>query len=80
MHRQIENPTLTVVDADPVLSRRLSSLSLWTTLQTFGRDAIAGRITLAFECCRMLHDIVSKVEGLRVLVAIVFLFLSFDQI
>lgn len=69
MHRQIENSALNVIDADPVLSRRLTSLSLWTSLQAFGRDAIAGRISIAFDCCRMVYEIVSKCQGLRVLVS-----------
>lgn len=68
LHRQIENCALNVIDADPVLSRRLTSLSLWTSLQAFGRDAIAGRISIAFDCCRMVYEIVSKCQGLRILV------------
>lgn len=69
LHRQIENVSLALIDADPVLSRRLTSLSLWTSLQAFGRDSIAGRITVAFECCRLFYEIVSKCDGLRVLVS-----------
>lgn len=69
LHRQIENVSLALIDADPVLSRRLTALSLWTSLQAFGRDSIAGRITVAFECCRLFHEIVSKCDGLRVLVS-----------
>lgn len=68
LHRQIENSALSVIDADPVLSRRLTSLSLWTSLQAFGRDAIAGKISIAFECCRMVYEITSKCQGIRVLV------------
>lgn len=68
LHRPIENLALSVIDADPVLSRRLTSLSLWTSLQAFGRDAIAGKISIAFECCRMVYEIASKCQGIRVLV------------
>lgn len=68
LHRQIENIALNVIDADPVLSRRLTSLSLWMSLQTLGRDAIGGRITIAFESCRMFSEIISKCRGLRILV------------
>lgn len=71
LHRQIENTALNVIDADPVLSRRLTSLSLWTSLQALGRDAIAGRISIALDSCRMVYEIVSKCEGLRVLVSLV---------
>lgn len=74
LYRQIENVALSVIDADPVLSRRLTSLSLWMSLQTLGRDAIGGRITVAFECCRMFHEIISKCRGLRVLVRAAVLF------
>lgn len=70
LHRQIESTALSVIEADPVLSRRLSSLSLWTTLQALGRDAIANRLTLAFESCRHVYNIVSKCEGIRVLVSV----------
>lgn len=71
LHRQIENAALNVIDADPVLSRRLTSLSLWTSLQSFGRDAIAGRISIAFDCCRMVYEIVLKCQGLRILVSFI---------
>lgn len=74
LHRQIENSALNVIDADPVLSRRLTSLSLWTSLQSLGRDAIAGRISIAFDCCRMVYEIVSKCQGLRILVSLLFVF------
>lgn len=77
MHRQIENTALNVIDADPVLSRRLTSLSLWTSLQSLGRDSIAGRISIAFDCCRMVYEIVSKCQGLRVLVGFLSLFIQF---
>lgn len=39
-------------------------------MQAFGRDAIAGRISIAFDCCRMVYEIVSKCQGIRVLVRI----------
>lgn len=69
LYRQIENAALSVIDADPVLSRRLNSLSLWTSLQAFGRDAIAGKITIAFEHCERFHHTVAQFEGLRILVS-----------
>lgn len=68
LHRQIENAALAVIDADPVLSRRLTSLSLWTTLQAFGRDGVAGRMKIAFDCSRLFHEIISKYKGLKILV------------
>lgn len=68
LYRPIESAALSVIDADPVLSRRLNSLSLWTSLQAFGRDAIAGKISIAFDFCSYFHNIVSKCEGLRILV------------
>lgn len=69
LHRPIESAALSVIDADPVLSRRLNSLSLWTTLQAFGRDAIAGKISISFDFCTCFHQIVSKFDGLRILVS-----------
>lgn len=68
LHRKIENVALNLFESDPVISRRLSSLSLWTSLQAYGRDSIAARLTVAFECCRVFYDIVSRCEGIRVLV------------
>lgn len=68
LHRKIENVALNLFESDPVISRRLSSLTLWTSLQAYGRDSITGRLTVAFECCRVFHDIVSRCEGIRVLV------------
>lgn len=80
LHRQIENSALNVIDADPVLSRRLTSLSLWASLQAFGRDAIAGRISIAFDCCRMVYEIVSKCQGLRVLVSVKYIQIEFASV
>lgn len=68
LHRQIQNVALSVFESDPVLSRRLSSLSLWTTLQALGRDTISARIIKAFDSCRIMYDIVSRCPGIRVLV------------
>lgn len=68
MHRQIQNVALSVFESDPVLSRRLSSLSLWTSLQALGRDTISERLIIAFESCRIMFEIVSKCKGVRVLV------------
>lgn len=67
LHRQMQNITLTVFDSDPILSRRLTALSLWTSLQALGREAIAEKILLAFQTCSVLYEIVSKCEGMRVL-------------
>lgn len=67
LHRQIQNVALSVFESDPVLSRRLSSLSLWTTLQALGRDTISARIIKAFDSCRIMYDIVSRCPGIRVL-------------
>lgn len=68
LHRHVESPALKAADIDPVASRRLNSLLLWTSLQAFGRDQMAGLISFAFDCCRMIYEIVSKCQGLRVLV------------
>lgn len=69
LHRQIQNVALSVFESDPVLSRRLSSLSLWTTLQALGRETISARIIKAFDSCRIMYDIVSRCPGIRVLVS-----------
>ncbi|XP_039959526.1 pyridoxal-dependent decarboxylase domain-containing protein 1 [Bactrocera tryoni] len=66
LHRQLQNSALTAFESDPILSRRLHSLSLWTSLQALGRDAIAERIHVAFQTCSILFEITSKCEGMRV--------------
>lgn len=69
LHRQIQNIALSVFETDPLKSRRLSSLSLWATLQAFGRDTITDKILLAYESCKIVHDIVAKMQGIKVLVS-----------
>ena len=69
LHRQLQNSALTAFESDPILSRRLHSLSLWTSLQALGRDAIAERIHVAFQTCSILFEITSKCEGMRVVVS-----------
>uniref|UniRef100_A0A1B0EXK2 Pyridoxal-dependent decarboxylase domain-containing protein 1 n=1 Tax=Phlebotomus papatasi TaxID=29031 RepID=A0A1B0EXK2_PHLPP len=59
LHRQIQNVALSVFESDPIVSRRLNSLTLWTTLQALGRDLISERILMAFES--MLFEIAVSV-------------------
>lgn len=61
------------LESDPVISRRLSSLPLWTSLQALGRDTIGERILMSFEACRVVQDIVSKCYGIRILVGVLLL-------
>uniref|UniRef100_A0A1B0C9Q3 Pyridoxal-dependent decarboxylase domain-containing protein 1 n=2 Tax=Lutzomyia longipalpis TaxID=7200 RepID=A0A1B0C9Q3_LUTLO len=67
LHRQIQNVALSVFESDPIVSRRLNSLTLWTTLQALGRDLISERILMAFESVRVVYEILSKCEGIRIL-------------
>ncbi|XP_031628115.1 pyridoxal-dependent decarboxylase domain-containing protein 1 [Contarinia nasturtii] len=66
LHRHVEH-TAAWVDSDLLHSRRVTSLSLWTSLQAYGRDQLSGRIQIAFDCCRMVYEIVKKCQGIRVL-------------
>lgn len=66
LHRPLQSQALTAFESDPILSRRLNALSLWSSLQALGKDTIAERIRLAFQSCSMLFDITSKCEGIRV--------------
>ena len=43
-------------------------MTLWTTLQSLGRELIVERLLTAFESCRLLYDIISKCNGCRILV------------
>ncbi|KAH8335853.1 hypothetical protein KR074_005678 [Drosophila pseudoananassae] len=67
LHRPLQNSALSAFESDPILSRRLNSLSLWTSLQALGRKAIAERLHVAFQTCSILFEIASKCEGIRVL-------------
>ncbi|EDV99551.1 pyridoxal-dependent decarboxylase domain-containing protein 1 [Drosophila grimshawi] len=67
LHRPLQNSALSAFESDPILSRRLSALSLWTSLQALGRKAIAERLHVAFQTCSILFEIASKCEGIRVL-------------
>ncbi|XP_059617219.1 pyridoxal-dependent decarboxylase domain-containing protein 1 [Phlebotomus argentipes] len=67
LHRQIQNVALSVFESDPIVSRRLNSLTLWTTLQALGRDLISDRILMAFESVRVVYEILSKCAGVRIL-------------
>uniref|UniRef100_A0A1I8P2F7 Pyridoxal-dependent decarboxylase domain-containing protein 1 n=1 Tax=Stomoxys calcitrans TaxID=35570 RepID=A0A1I8P2F7_STOCA len=67
LHRQLHNSALNAFDQDPILSRRLNSLALWTSLQAMGRDAISERIHVAFQTCSILFEMASECEGIKVL-------------
>lgn len=66
LHRQLQNAALNSFESDPILSRRLNALSLWTSLQALGRDAISERIHVAFQTCSILFEIASECEGIKV--------------
>ncbi|KAH8397379.1 hypothetical protein KR222_000792, partial [Zaprionus bogoriensis] len=67
LHRPLQNSALSAFESDPILSRRLNALSLWTSLQALGKKAIAERLHVAFQTCSILFEIASKCEGIRVL-------------
>lgn len=67
LHRQVQNVALSVFETDPLKSRRLSSLTLWTTLQALGYDVMFEKILFAFESCRVVYEIVSKFDGIKIL-------------
>lgn len=66
LHRQMQNSALTAFESDPIVSKRLNSLALWTILQALGRETIAEKIHVAFQTCSILHEFASKCEGIRV--------------
>lgn len=67
MYRQVPVSSLTIFDVDPILSNRLTAVSLWTIMQTMGVDSISERIFMAFDSCRQIHEVLSKIEGIRIL-------------
>ncbi|KFB48948.1 AGAP000861-PA-like protein [Anopheles sinensis] len=56
----------TVFDSDPVLSTRLSSLSVWSALQVLGADQLAERIFSAFDSCQELCKMLLQFDGIHV--------------
>ncbi|XP_058811536.1 pyridoxal-dependent decarboxylase domain-containing protein 1 [Topomyia yanbarensis] len=67
IYRQISANAQTLFDVDPILSNRLSSISLWTVMQTMGVDSISERIFMAFDSCRQVYEMLSRMEGIRIL-------------
>ncbi|XP_053661280.1 pyridoxal-dependent decarboxylase domain-containing protein 1 [Anopheles marshallii] len=57
----------TVFDSDPILSNRVSCLSVWSVLQALGADVVIERIFFAFESCQALGKILLQFEGINVL-------------
>ncbi|XP_055616087.1 pyridoxal-dependent decarboxylase domain-containing protein 1 [Toxorhynchites rutilus septentrionalis] len=67
LYRHIPVSALTMYDVDPILSNRLFAVSLWTIMQTMGANSISDRIFMAFDSCRQVHEILSRIEGIRIL-------------
>lgn len=67
MHKQVPATALTLFDVDPILSNRLTAIGLWTIMQTMGADSISERIFMAFDSCRHIHEVLSRIEGIRIL-------------
>uniref|UniRef100_A0A182MVF9 Pyridoxal-dependent decarboxylase domain-containing protein 1 n=1 Tax=Anopheles culicifacies TaxID=139723 RepID=A0A182MVF9_9DIPT len=57
----------TVFDSDPILSNRVSCLSVWSVLQSLGADSVVERIFFAFESCQALGNLLLQFEGINVL-------------
>lgn len=47
--------------------RKLEAFPLWTVIQNLGRDKIIASFGNAFQSCQVLHDMVSKTKGFKVL-------------
>ncbi|XP_058127114.1 pyridoxal-dependent decarboxylase domain-containing protein 1 isoform X2 [Anopheles coustani] len=56
----------TVFDSDPVLSTRISSLSVWSALEVLGADQLAERIFSAFDSCQELCKMLLQFDGIHV--------------
>lgn len=67
MHRQIPVNYLSLFDVDPILSNRLVALNLWTVMQSMGVNSISERIFMAFDSCRHVHEVLSKIKGIKIL-------------
>uniref|UniRef100_A0A182Q9R4 Pyridoxal-dependent decarboxylase domain-containing protein 1 n=1 Tax=Anopheles farauti TaxID=69004 RepID=A0A182Q9R4_9DIPT len=57
----------TVFDSDPILSNRVSCLSVWSVLQALGADAVIERLFVAFDSCQALCKILLQFDGINVL-------------
>ncbi|KAL5275492.1 PDXDC1 family protein [Megaselia abdita] len=67
LHRQLKNAALSAFESDPIMSKRLNSLALWTSLQAMGKEAISERINVAFQTCSIVYEICMKFDGIKVL-------------
>lgn len=47
--------------------RKLDSFPLWTVIQSLGRDKIIATFGNAFQSCQILHEMISKTKGFKVL-------------
>uniref|UniRef100_A0A182PUA9 Pyridoxal-dependent decarboxylase domain-containing protein 1 n=1 Tax=Anopheles epiroticus TaxID=199890 RepID=A0A182PUA9_9DIPT len=63
----INTKTSTVFDSDPILSNRVSCLSVWAVLQALGADTVIERIFSAFDSCQAIGKILLQFEGINVL-------------
>lgn len=68
LYKQLPNFQSGIFDSDSNISH-LSALSLWTSLQCIGKDSITNQFVHAFESCRILYEIVTRMKGFRLLVS-----------
>uniref|UniRef100_A0A182N0N8 Pyridoxal-dependent decarboxylase domain-containing protein 1 n=1 Tax=Anopheles dirus TaxID=7168 RepID=A0A182N0N8_9DIPT len=62
----------TVFDSDPILSNRVTCLSVWSVLQALGADALVERLFAAYDSCQALCKILLQFEGINVLSKVAF--------
>lgn len=47
--------------------KKIDAFPLWTVMQNVGRDRIVAAFAQAFQSCRILHEMISKMRGFRIL-------------
>ena len=70
-------PTVLLYKAFPALSqsvfeieneiKKIEAFPLWTVLQSVGRERIINAIIQAFQSCRVIYDMISKIKGFRIM-------------
>lgn len=66
LHKQFPTFGQSVLEIESDL-KKLEAFPFWTILQNFGRDRIVSSFAQAFQGCKILYSMVSKMKGFRLL-------------
>lgn len=66
LHKQFSalNQSVFEIESD---MKKIDAFPLWTVLQNVGNDRVIAAFSQAFKSCRILHEMISKMRGFRIL-------------